>query len=485
MKLTDSPGPAEDPRVPHNNAPSLEQLLSLRPAGAQRITEAEHTPSLSVDHVNDEQADDSDPSPVSEDMHLPLWMIVHERRSCGQCIKSKLHYLGTLARIQWVPIHSAVMEQVLLQQPQVVVIQFINGHLELAARWVAEIQESHPHLTILALGSTAEPQCMLAALRAGVKEFLDIDSSEEELRKGIESQLQKRPAANTSIQIGTSLTAIVSARAGLGASLLAAHLAVFMQQELQGESDSLVARAEAGTKEGGEVLKALLLDLGAPRGDGGLYLDTNSEFDFLEAIQSLRRFDRKLASTGMTKHDSGLRLLSLPRKADLPSEWPHVEADMLLQRLQQYFECIVADLGAVSQADLTIRVALRAARIWVICDQSLASVVSTTELLQLMDAKKVDRSRMGLIISRYDRDLELSAQQIAEQLQLPLLATVPERRLELLQAINQGRLLQPGQRREPYVQAVQKLVQILREGQTADKAAAPRAFGRWLQRIKG
>jgi pilus assembly protein CpaE len=486
MKRTDLPVPSEEHHPSDSNALSLEQLLSLRPAVEQKTSERESRAAVVKKEQSEEQEEHTTSFSSSNAMEAPLWMVVHERWEGGQTIKTKLHHLTSEARIQWVSIHSQVIEQVLEAQPQVVVIQFINSHLDLAAQIAAQLQEIQPHVTILALGSPTEPQCMLAALRAGVKEFLDINGSEEDWCQSIANQLQKRPPIIAhSSDISTSLTAVVSARAGMGTSLLAAHLAVYIQQALQNNESVDALKIEGSKNAEGETLKALLLDLGAPRGECGLYLDLHSDFDFFEAMQSLRRFDRKLASSGLTKHPSGLRWISLPRKEELPNEWPYAEADMLVQRLQQYFQHIVADLGAVGQADWAMRVVSRAARIWVVCDQSFASVVSTTELLQQFKAKKVDRERIGLIVTRHDRDVELSAQQISEQLCLPLLATVPERRLQLLQAINQGQLLEATARREPYVQAIQKLVNVVLQGQPISTAIAPSVLGRFLKKIRG
>ena len=244
----------------------------------------------------------------------------------------------------------------------------------------------------------------------------------------------------------------------MGSSLLSAHLSLYLQQALW---PTLRPSINTPNQDEAEHLGALLLDLGAPESDGALYLDLVSDFDFIEAVQSLRRFDRKLASTGLTKHHSGLRLLSLPRQSSRIRQIAYAEADLLVQRLRDYFSIVVADLGGVSKTNLAMRVAARASKVWLICDQSLASVVSTTELIRELEGQQVHRSSMELIVCRYDRGLELSAQQIADQLQVKLLLTVPERRVELLQAVNQGQLLAAQSRREPYVQAVSKLVENL------------------------
>lgn len=313
-----------------------------------------------------------------------------------------------------------------------------------------------------------------------MQDFLDLDASDHDIRQSFRELLAKGPHPKAQHATASApLTAILSARAGVGSSLLAVHLAVYLQHALNERAKK--ANASSGEQE---AVGALLLDLGAPSGDGALYLDLVAEFDFMEAVHSLRRFDKKLASAGLAKHESGLRLLSLPRQSGRLRDVAYAEADLLVQRLREYFQYIVADLGGVSQTNLAMRVASKASKIWVICDQSLPSVVSTTELLRELEIQQVPRSGMELIVCSYDRNLELSAQHIADQLELSLLTTVPERRVELLQAVNQGQLLGMQARRDPYVQVVHKLVDILLQSegaQSTQKASALSMLVQWMR----
>lgn len=342
-------------------------------------------------------------------------------------------------------------EQAQQLMPHVVLVDFEPGAIEMAAQLVTQLRTASPHLPLIAVGRSKHPQCMLAALRAGVQDFLDVDGSLLAAQQTMQDILRRSPSIPSNSP-SAPLTAILSARGGLGSSLLASHLAWYLQQHLRNA-------AQAGADSGD--LDTLLIDLGHPSGDCPLYLNTTGEFDFLQAVGNLRRFDRRLASSGLTSHESGLRLLSLPRQSALLRDVSYANTDALLQRLRQYFRHVVADLGAVSQTQLAMRVVPRSSHIWVLCDQSVASVVSTTELLQRLDELPVERERLQLIVCRHDKQLELDASQIARQLGLPLLATIPERRRELALAVNQGRLLSPQQRRDPYVQAVEKLTAIL------------------------
>ena len=478
MKYSDIPLPPEGEQPSITNGVSLEDLLSLQKKMAVKASDAATKHAMPV--CESHQPTERESSVEELNMDLPLVVVIHEEQLCGSCVKTKLKCMTSDVRFQWLKMDVQIAEQVSHSQPYAVMVQFAPNYLDVAVAIVKTLQLKQPHLPIFALGSAQDSQAMLFALRAGVQDFFDIEASEDLMRQSFKDLLMKGKAQEPkSPNASAPLTAILSSRAGGGSSLLAAHIAVYLQHALHGS----ISSAE-GQKEDNE-LSTLLLDLGAPAGDGALYLDVVSEFDFIEAVQNLRRFDLKMASAGLTQHTSGLRLLSLPRQSNQMREVAYAEADLLVQRLGEFFQHIVADLGGVSQTTLAMRVALKATKIWIVCEQSLPSVVSTTELVRQLETQQVQRSAMGLIVSRYDRNLELSAQHIADQLQLPLVMVVPERRVELLQAVNQGMLMSPQARRDPYVQAVHKLVRLLLQDQQVAARPKQSAISKLLQRMRG
>lgn len=348
-------------------------------------------------------------------------------------------------------------EQVLLLQPQLVLIHFDLPVLELAARLVEQLRSNHPQLAIVAVGRMRNPQSTLAALRAGVKEFLDLDDNSQSVQNTVRGLMARTPTAVADTGKSAPLTALVAARAGTGCSLLASHLALYLQQRLQAHNGAASAPAQEPIEA---ALDTLLIDLGHPASDCAMYLNCFGEFDFLAAVHNLRRFDRKLAASALAKQAQGLRLLALPKQHSKHEPAP-ADTDLIVLRLRQYFRHVIADLGAVQPSDLGLRVAVRASQIWVVCEQTVASVVSTTQLLEQLVSHKVDQKRLQLIVNRYDARLELEPEQIAKQLQVPLLAQVPERRIPLTQAINQGALLPTTLHREPYVQELNRLSEHL------------------------
>jgi pilus assembly protein CpaE len=195
-----------------------------------------------------------------------------------------------------------------------------------------------------------------------------------------------------------------------------------------------------------------------PAGDGTLLLNTRSEFNFVEAVRNLRRFDQTFVHTALSRHASGLALSSLPTNLADMREVSYSSSVSLVNRLRAFFDQQIIDLGGFSNSEFIAHVVQSADETWLLCDQGVASIVSAVGVLDSLREEGVDIANVRLIVNKFEPDLGLTAGQIAQRLDIPLLATLPERRVPLGQAVNQGQLLIDQAPRDPYVRALEPLV---------------------------
>lgn len=416
--------------------------------------------------------------PAGTSQRVPL-VLVHGNGSDGALVQTWMHRVLNGSELYGMRFQDNLFDAVHRQQPQAILIQFIPGAMEPAVAMASQLQTVFPHIPRVAVGRANDSQCMLAALRCGVQDFLDMDGPLDTAQQTIAHLLSQPPVMEPN-RHQAPVTALLSARAGLGCSLAASHLAWYLQQHLAAHMPHTGLASDDA-----ESLACLLIEMGSPGGDCAIYLNTPGEFSFGDAVSQHRRMDRRMAQSALARHDSGLRLLTQPRPIHAVAA---ADVDALLSRLGQYFEHIVLDLGAVASPQLAMEILPKASDIWLLCDQSVASMVWTTELLKQLENHQIDRDRLQLIVSRHDPRLEMSAQQMSKQLQLPLLGVIPERRRELAQVVNLGALLPLQPRREPYVQALDGLLRRLLAANhpaTAPHASAPSSpWAAWLQRLK-
>ncbi|MFT4190476.1 MAG: hypothetical protein QM617_03000 [Comamonas sp.] len=372
----------------------------------------------------------------------------------------------------------AVLERLLVLRPTLVLVDFSAPVLDRAVELAAAIRRAAPQLPLVAVGSTADAAGTLAALRAGVQEFIDIAGLEAEVGTVLNRLLGVRDQSGRPARA----VALLGARAGLGVTTLATSLATLLNQQATPPSESQApAAAGAATSCG-----VALLDLGLPVADGMLYLDLRGDFTFVDAVQSLHRFDQTLVQTAFSQVGaSGLRVLPLPQQLSALRHVSHADSSALVARLQAFFDWQVLDLGGFSNLDFMARVAREASDIWLVCDQSISAIVATAELVRGLAERGVDAQRLSVIVNAVDPRIVVTAEQVAQRLGVRLEGRIPERRVALVQAANVGRLLVQTQPRDPYSQAVQQLADGLRaQSGASSSGGGARELPRGLPALK-
>ncbi|HEY1997376.1 fimbrial protein [Paraburkholderia sp.] len=336
---------------------------------------------------------------------------------------------------------SLLTQRIAALNPSLLFVDFSGGRAAAASAAAAAARAAYPGLQIVAVGSLAEPESALAALRVGVRDFIDLSAPAEDALRITRQVLENlvEPVSRHG-----HVTVMLGARVGMGVSTLAANLSTLLHRR-----DAAQGRQTA------------LFDLGLPAGDGSLLLNTRSEFNFVEAVRNLRRFDQTFVHTALSHHASGLALTSLPPNLADMREVSYSSSIGLLTRLRAFFDQQIVDLGGFSNSEFIAHVVQAADETWLLCDQGVASIVSAVGVLDGLREQGVELGNLRLIVNKFDPDLGLTAAQIAQRLDIPLLATLPERRVPLGQAVNQGQLLIDTSARDPYVRALDPLVERL------------------------
>lgn len=386
--------------------------------------------------------------------------------------------------------------------PQVVLLDFSgeptghaddgeDGGIAAAIELAHMLKRVAPKMPLVAVGSMVRADGMKAAIRAGVHDFIDMHSTHEEALEVIRRVVDQTPTVHAaSPQRHGRFVVLLGARIGVGCSTLAAHLSQLGQELSVGAHPDKTAKAPKAASGKDDKFDAsllghvALLDLGLPSGDGMLYLNTQSQFSFAEAVQNLRRFDETLVHTAVSHAPSGLAVLPLPLDLSDMRSVAAADALALTDRLRAFFDLIVADLGGFSNPAFVASLVRAADEVWLVVDQSVGAIVSLASLLRDLDEKSVERTHLHLVLNRYDPRYGMAADQIAKRFDVPLLATLPDRPLAMLSATNQGKLILDTARSDPYVRALQPLVERLLSAQHAGAAAHRQSSG-WLGRFMG
>ncbi|ENE1253059.1 fimbrial protein [Stenotrophomonas maltophilia] len=356
--------------------------------------------------------------------------------------------------LHWQDSSMPTSAQDLQRGPQsLVLLDFRPEHAAASSLLAQQLQQTQPDLPLVAVGATSAAQVegVVIALRAGLRDVLDLDSDNIGIEAALRRALSPRPAATAQHAHKARLIVLLGVRAGVGTSTLAAHLSVLAQQT------RALAQGEALQQDG------LLMELAQPSGDLALYLNLDSRFHYEDALRNASRIDATLARTAMARHDTGLVLLDRASGSDAV---PPSDPGALLQRLRSVFASVLCDAGGCPLRQMPPLLLDQADEIWLVTDASIATLVSLDQALKHLAGQREREKRLQLVINRHDDSSGMSPEQIARRFEVPLLATLPERpRVRL--AASQGHLLLQDAPRDPYLRALAPLVSRL------DPAACP------------
>lgn len=275
---------------------------------------------------------------------------------------------------------------------------------------------------LIALHDSADPEKILAAMRAGACEFvyppLETTLGQAIERVAAELRGQRSGSGATGKTLG-----FFSAKGGCGATTVACHVAVELQRQTP--------------------QKILLADLDLESGMVRFFMKTKSEYSVLDAAHNLDRLDqsfwRALISNGMPR----LEVIAAPAAGptvELPDEqaFPGV-----VRFARSLYDWVVVDLGR----SLTVR------SLSVLEEIDEGFLVTTLEVPALYQAKRLittllesgyGSDRLRVVLNRMPRRPEVTLEEIQTMLGLPVYATLPNDYPALYEAYAGGELLEPG-----------------------------------------
>jgi len=371
--------------------------------------------------------------------------------------------LGELGLLtQEVPAQEKLVQRLAEISPRLIFLDFTPdaqtpGKLLRTADLARSLAKAAPHVPRVAVGAITEPESAIAALRAGVSDFVDPSSDPQEVRDVVQSIMTLSANPDGGAHSGTRRSILLlGARAGVGTTTLAVHMAGLLQDRMTAAAQARHAKTEGTDLPLSE--RVALMDLGWPVGDCQLYMNVSGDFDFVQAVRELRRLDATLLGSALAHTRNGVSMLSLPRDM---TEMRHVsQADSLLlfDRLRENFGLVIADAGGFGHPEFVSGLARAAGETWLVTDQGVGSLVSLDAQIKELQAHHVSTSNLRLLVNKYDERYGMTAAQIAERFGLSLAGTLPDRTMPLMVCTNQGKLLHETAERDAYVRAMVSLV---------------------------
>nr|MBA2320085.1 AAA family ATPase [Deltaproteobacteria bacterium] len=333
------------------------------------------------------------------------------------------------------------------QKPDLAIIGYSGQE---ALTLAQTLKREHPDLVLVALTRKSEATAILQAMRAGFKEYVVLPEDAVRLRQVVREA--RHGVVSEADEDKGVVLAFAGAKGGVGTSTIAVNLAA----EFAG------------------IHRVLIIDMNLSTGDVGSLLDVAAKDTICDVLGRLDRLDERVLGNSVSVHRSKLHALLTP---DDPTTVENITADGVLQLIATAataYQYVFIDCG--TYFDEAVGVALNVAdQVVLVATADVVSVRDAFRRVKAWQQLGLDKSRIRLVINRWNKSTSLQLTDIEQNLGVPVSAVVAEDVKTVQQALNEGKLLRDVNRKSDVVRDVGALLGVLGEEGTADVATSPTA----------
>ena len=299
---------------------------------------------------------------------------------------------------------------------------------------------------IIVVGQEENSRMLRLAMQAGVRDFFSHPIPQDEflsciqrVGKASQNKLASKPERQAA---DGSITAVINANGGSGASLISSNLSYIMVKQLEKH--------------------VALLDMDLQFGSLSSHLNLDPRESFIDALSKVKEMDALMLEGYMTKHISGLHLLA-SKFEHMPQPWTvsTPELSSLLKLVRQSYDQIVIDLPRVIDP-FTNTILEEADNILIVLEQRITHIHNAKRMLHIITQElAVPIERIHLVMNRFDKKIPLSAEDISEALEMDSIFIIPNDYERVLEAVNMGVPLYQIAKNTPMTNALTEIAEEL------------------------
>ncbi|MDP2307043.1 MAG: AAA family ATPase [Pseudomonadota bacterium] len=341
-------------------------------------------------------------------------------------------------------------------RPDVVIAGF-DQDFEEAIRIAPQIVADNGRCQLVALASHANPDHIRAAMRAGYREFVVLPDDAELLRQAVHEAIYQEGGDEDHGEV----IAVWGSKGGAGATFLSVNLAAELSP----------------------VHRVCVVDLDFSMGDVAAFLDIQPSVTIADLMRNLHKIDERMLAGHVVVHPSKVHAVAQPTDLEQREE---VKGDTVMRILttvaRTYQYCLVDCGSRLDEATLTA--ATVADRILLIATPDVPGIKNTWRRLQLIERLGIEKSRVHVVINRWDkREAPFSLADVEQNILRKVDATVAFDKAAA-RAVNEGKLLREVDKKCPAAKDIEALVGLVTDGEMSVERRASGPMG-WFSRFSG
>ena len=277
----------------------------------------------------------------------------------------------------------------------------VNGNEELALNFLQTQAQHSPRPILLAVLAARSAGLMKRALRSGADEILFLPLDPGEATRALLKISEAR--WRTERREGGVIISVMSMVGGVGVTSLAANLALALQSLHQ---------------------RVGLLDLDLQTGGLAVFLNLDPEVTIMPLVRLDRKLDSIQLESALTKHSSGVYLLSAPKRIEEGELVSDITVGTVLDLMRQLFDYVIVDCGDHVDEN-AVAAWERSEHLFYVLNQTIAAARCAWRFIDLFERLGLTTLEPRFILDRYSPSHPLTDKAIESTLAKPIYAKIP------------------------------------------------------------
>ena len=273
-------------------------------------------------------------------------------------------------------------------------------------------------VTVIALAESRDPDILLQAMRAGCSEFLAKPYRPAELDHTLQRLQQIWSTSAEANAAGGKILGFLGVKGGVGTTTLAVHLAMNLVQ-VHGK-------------------RILLIDHHPELGHVCVYLGVDGQrSSYQEVVRSVTRLDTELLRGIVSKHASGLEILSSPDTCGAVS---NMDADVVaraLKFLRTEYDYIIVDCPNCLD-EMTMAVVEASSTVYLVATPEIGAIRDLSRYVDHLTLDSSTTDKLQVVINRVSSRYAVHVEHIEKAIRLPVAIRLPNSYADLVRSANLG-----------------------------------------------
>ena len=269
---------------------------------------------------------------------------------------------------------------------------------------------------MILLSSDQSPDCLIRAMRAGVREVVPTPLANDELKAAYARQLD-RLLAQRGIERKARVLAFLPAKGGSGSTFLSTNLA-----------HALALRGR----------RVALIDMNLHFGDAVLFLcEAKPTQTIADVARESARLDATFLESIMMPAGENLWVLPAPDTPEGSMDVTPEAVERIVSLARSRFDFVLLDMGRMLDA-AAVRALDQAESLYITLQLTLPFLHDAKRLLALLSTLGYQRDKLHVIVNRCEKGGEISSSDVQKSLGVPVDLEVPNSFLAVAHSINHG-----------------------------------------------